>query len=153
MVNPFLLRSVLIMKGLLLRWMVLSIAVWLAAAIVPGVGYDRAQDVLIAALVLGILNAFVKPMLQLVSIPFILVTLGLFLIVINALLLRLTAWLVPGFHVAGFWPAAGGSLAISLVCVLLGYSSGPRPTVVRPPRPARHPRNGPPPGKGPIIDV
>jgi putative membrane protein len=142
------------MKGLLLRWMVLSIAVWLAAAIVPGVEYVNAQDVLVAAMVLGILNAFVKPLLQLVSIPFILVTLGLFLVVINALLLSLTAWLVPGFQVDGFWPAAGGSLVISLVGVFLGYTPGPRVAARRPPRsPPRSRHSGPPPGKGPIIDV
>jgi putative membrane protein len=143
-----------LMKGILFRWMVLSIAVWVAAAIVPGVAYSRAQDVLVAALVLGILNACVKPVLQLVSIPFILVTLGLFLVVINALLLRLTAWLVPGFTVAGFWPAAGGSLVISLVGVFLGYSPRPRQAVYHVPRPpSRRQRGGPPPGKGPIIDV
>lgn len=139
------------MKGILFRWMILTIAVWLATAIVPGVEYDHGQDVLIAALVLGILNAFVKPLLQLVSIPFIVVTLGLFLVVINAVLLSLTARLVPGFHVAGFWPAAGGSLVVSLACIFLGYSPGLRPTVRH--SPPRYRRSRPPPGKGPIIDV
>lgn len=144
------------MKGILFRWVVLSVAVWLAAAVVPGVEYERAQDVLIAALVLGILNAFVKPLLQRVAIPFIVVTLGLFLIVINALLLGATAWLVPGFQVAGFWSAAGGSLVISLASVFLGYSPAPRPTARRqpfPPPAADSVSRGPPPGKGPIIDV
>jgi len=140
---------------MIFRWMILAIAVWLAATIVPGVAYDLPQDVLIAALVLGILNAFVKPLLQLVAIPFIVVTLGLFLVAINALLLGLTSWLVPGFHVAGFWPAAGGSLVISLVGVFLGYSPRARRPSPSPPRPPRagFSRSGPPPGKGPIIDV
>jgi putative membrane protein len=146
-------RNTMKLKGLLLRWAVLSVAVWVATAIVPGVDYAQGQDVLIAALVLGILNAFVKPALQLVSIPFIVVTLGLFLVVINALLLLFTAWLVPGFQVAGFWPAAGGSLTISLVGVFLGYSPKPSAVRSRPRTMPRSPRQGPPPGKGPIIDI
>ena len=141
------------MIGMLVRWFVLTIAVWVSTAIVPGVSYGRWQDLLLAALVLGALNALVKPVLQLISLPFILLSLGLFLLVINALLLKLTAYLVPGFHVAHFWPAVGGSLVISLVSMALGTSKRmPRPTAYRqPPPPAA--RQGPPPGRGPIIDV
>lgn len=144
---------------MLFRWLVLTVAVWVAAAIFyPSVRYDRTQDLLIAALVLGILNTLVRPILRLLSLPFIIVTFGLFLIVINALLLRLTGRLVPGFHVDGFWPAVGGSLVISLISLVLGYSRRRDP----PSRshggwrgPFRHARtrHGPPPGKGPIIDV
>ena len=116
------------------------------------------QDLLIAALVLGVLNAFVKPLLRLISLPFIILTLGFFLLVINALLLWLTSKLVHGFHVDGFWPAVWASLVVSLVSMFLGYSNRrqPRPRVVfnrSPPPPAASPRQGPPPGKGPIIDV
>ena len=100
--------------GFIFRWFILTIAVWVATRLVPGVDFDRPQDLLFAALVLGILNAFVKPLLRLISLPFIILTFGIFLLVINALLLGLTAWLVPGFHVAGFWPAVWASLVVSL---------------------------------------
>ena len=138
----------------LFRWLFLTLAVWVAAYIVPGIGYDRWQSLLVASLVLGVLNSFVKPVLLLMSLPFIILSLGLFLIVINALLLKLTAMVVPGFHVASFWSALGGSLVISLVSVFLGLprrsarvvvSRGGDDTVER--------RRGPPPGKGPVIDV
>jgi putative membrane protein len=137
----------------LLRWCVLTVAVWAAAGIVPGVSYDDWQSLLIASLVLGILNAFVKPLLQVVAIPVIVVSFGFFLLVINALLLKFTAWLVPGFHVTGFWPAVGGSLVISLISMLLGYPRHGRRIVVNSSEPFDPGRRGPPPGKGPIIDV
>lgn len=130
------------------------IAVWVASAIVPGVSYDNAKSLLIAALVLGILNSLVKPIMQVISIPFIIMTLGLFLLVINALLLRMTAWLVDGFHVSGFWPAVGASLVISIVSMFLGYNRvKKRTTIVNDDEPPFSAGNGPPPGKGPIIDV
>ena len=87
----------------------------------PGIAYDHWQTLLVAALVFGILNAFVKPVLMLISLPLIFVTFGLFLVLINALLLKATAWLVPGLHVASFWSALGGSLIISIVSLFFGY--------------------------------
>ncbi len=145
--------------GILFRWFVLTIAVWVATAIVPGVKYDTPLDLLKAALVLGVLNAFVKPLLRLLSLPFIILTFGFFLLVINALLLRLTAKLVPGFQVEWFWPAVEASLVVSLVSFFLGYSNrrrpaGPRIVINHPPSPSSPTSpQGPPPGKGPIIDV
>lgn len=145
--------------GILFRWFALTIAVWVATVIVPGLKYDSTQDLLIAALVLGILNAFVKPLLRLLSLPFIILTFGFFLLVINAALLLLTSRLVHGFHVAGFWDAVWASLVVSLVSFFLGYSNRrkPRPRVVfthpTPEPPSSSAPHGPPPGKGPIIDV
>ena len=139
--------------GMLARWFVLTISVWAATAIVPGVSYQRWQDLLIAALVLGVLNALVKPVLQLISLPFILFSLGLFLLVINALLLLLTEHLVHGFHVAGFWSAVGGSVVISVVSMFLGHSKRSSRSAPRSAPPPPKPHYGPPPGKGPIIDV
>jgi putative membrane protein len=142
------------MKASFLRWIVLALAVWAAAAIVPGIDYDDGQSLLIAALVLGVLNAFVKPALSILSLPFVVLTLGLFLVVVNAIVLLLTAWLVPGFHVNGFWPAAGGSLVISIVSFFLGSPELRDGTIVitRVKTVSPIPRR-PPPGKGPIIDV
>jgi len=142
------------MKNILLRWIIQMIAVWVATAIVPGVSYDNAQSLLIAALVLSILNILVKPVMQVISIPFIIMTFGLFLLVINALLIRMTAWLVNGFHVSGFWSAVGASLVISIVSMFFGYNRLKK-RVVAPDddEPTFTAGNGPPPGKGPIIDV
>lgn len=116
----------MIMKNLLIRWLVLTLAVFLAAQIVPGISYDTATSLLIAGLVLGILNAFLKPVLTLLSLPFILVTLGLFLVIINAVTLKLTDWLVPGFHVKGFLAAILGALIISVVNLFFGNNSNPK---------------------------
>lgn len=142
------------MKSVILRWFVLGLAVWAAAVVVPGINFDDWQSLLIAALVLGVLNAFVKPVLNVLSLPFIVVTLGLFLLVINALMLLLAAWLVPGFHVAGFWSAVGGSVVISLISFFLGSPDrrGGSLVVNRVHTVSASPRR-PPPGKGPIIDL
>jgi putative membrane protein len=143
------------MKSAILRWIVLALAVWVAAAMVPGIHYDNWPSLLIAALVLSILNTFVKPALKILSLPFIFVTLGLFLLVINALVLMLTAWLVPGFYVSGFWSAAGGSLVISIVSFFLGSPDRRSEQIVvgRVETVSAIPRRPPPPGKGRIIDV
>ena len=137
------------------RWAILSIAVWIAAEVVPGIAYRDWQSLLIAALVLGVLNAFVKPLLQFVSLPLIVLTLSLFLLVVNAVLLRLTSWLVAGFHVDGFWPAVGGSVVISAVSMVFGYDrkggySRVDTLYVDRPGPRTH---GPPPGRGDVIDI
>ncbi len=105
----------------LVRWLILTVAVWVATAIVPGLDCDHWQTLVLASLVLGILNTFVKPILLFLSLPFIIVTFGLFLIFINAGLLALTAQIVPKFIVAGLWPAMGGGLVISIVSLVLGY--------------------------------
>jgi putative membrane protein len=104
------------------RWLVLVIAVW-AATCIPwfGITYEGWQSIVIAALFLALVNTFVRPILVLVSLPFVVLTLGLFLWVINAGLLYLVSWLLgSAFHVPSFWSAMGASLVISLVSMLLG---------------------------------
>jgi putative membrane protein len=145
------------MKQAIFRWFVLTVAVWIATN-VPGITCNDWKSLLIAALILGILNSSVKPILRLLSLPFIIVTFGFFLLVINALLLRLTAWLTPGggFQVSGFWPAVGGSLVISIVSMSLGYSRPHRQIIVDRTETTDTydpTRRGPPPGTGRIIDV
>ncbi len=138
-------------KGLLTRWLVLTVAVWVAAGVIPGVSYESGSSLLLAALVLGLLNSLVKPVLIVLSLPFVILTFGLFVLIINALVLMLAAKLVEGFHVDGFWPAMGAALIVSLVSMLFGVKrQEPRTwrTVERPTAPRT-----PPPGKGPIIDV
>ncbi|NJK93281.1 MAG: phage holin family protein [Blastochloris sp.] len=114
------------MLSALLRWVVLTLAVFLAAFIIPGISYDSWKSLLIASLVLGLLNTFLKPIITLLSLPFIVLTLGLFLLIVNAITLSLTGWLVDGFQVSGFWPALFGSLVISLVNLFFG---GTKPKV------------------------
>jgi putative membrane protein len=99
-----------------------AIAVWVAHWIMPNrIHVDSIWWALVVSFVLGLLNTFIKPLLQLISIPFILLTFGLFLLVINAVLLMVTGDIVPDnhFHVDGFWSAVWGSVIISIVSWLL----------------------------------
>ncbi len=107
------------MKGLLIRFVVTGVAVLLAAQIVPGIRVDGFSAGVAAVIVFSLLNAVVRPILYLLSLPLIVVTLGLFIVVINALLLQLVAWLVKGFVVEGFWPSVWGALLISVVSTIL----------------------------------
>jgi len=101
--------------GFVLRVLVNALAIWLATEIVPGLAVRRAATVLVAAMVLGLVNAIVRPVLLVLTLPLTLVTLGLFLFVLNALCLWLTSAIVPGFEVRGFWAAFWGALVISAV--------------------------------------
>jgi len=107
------------MKGLLIRFVVTGVAVLLAAEIVPGIRLESFSAGVAAVIVFSLLNAVVRPVLYLLSLPLIIVTLGLFMVVINALLLQLVAWLVNGFVVEGFWPSVWGALLISVVSTIL----------------------------------
>jgi putative membrane protein len=118
-----------------LTWLLTNaVALAIAAALFDGIrfgGPDHGQaeitqkllPLLLVALIMGAVTSFVKPVLQILSIPLIIVTLGLFLLVINALMLMFTAWLAGifgiGFHVDGFWSAVGGSIVITLVTWVL----------------------------------
>ena len=107
------------MTYLLLVWLINAFAVYATASLLGGIYVKSFWAALIVALVLGLINAVVKPVLVFFSIPFIIVTLGLFLLIINALMLMLAAALVDGFSVASFWWAVLGSLVISLVSWML----------------------------------
>lgn len=103
----------------LIRVLITGIAVFLAITIVPGLEADSLAAGIAAVLVLTFLNVILRPILFLLALPLIVFTLGLFLVVLNALLLELTAFLVKGFTVSGFWPSVGGALIISLVTTIL----------------------------------
>ncbi len=104
-----------------IRWFVTAVAVFVAVKVVPGIESGSAMDLALAALLLGIINAFVRPMLLLLCLPLILVTMGFFILVLNALLLWFVAGLFPAGHfsVAGFGPAFWGALVVSIVSWLL----------------------------------
>jgi putative membrane protein len=107
------------MRHFVFRWIVTTIAVFVAAPIV-GINYgDRIGCLLGASLLLGIVNAFIRPVLLLLSLPLILLTLGLFILVINALMLKFVGQIVPCFQVPGFWPAFFGAIIVSIVSWLL----------------------------------
>jgi putative membrane protein len=99
--------------GFLIRALVNAVAIWLATEVVPGIEAGGAVTVIVAAMVLGLINAIVRPVLLVLTLPLTLVTLGLFLFVLNAVCLWLTSVIVPGFEVRGFWPAFWGALIVS----------------------------------------
>lgn len=103
---------------LLLRWLLNTIALFLVAWIVPNFTFQSMPSLAIAALVLGLLNALVRPILFVLTLPLTIVTLGLFLIVLNAIMLELTAALVPGFDINGFGWAIVGAIVLGLISLV-----------------------------------
>jgi putative membrane protein len=131
---------------LLVRWMILAVGVVIAANIVPGIHCSDLGALAVAVVLLSFLNAILRPVLLLFTLPFIILTLGLGIVVINAFLFLIVGRLVDGFRVDGFWPAVGGSLVLSVTnMVMSGFlrSRGPRPP---------SPPKGPP-GGGDVIDI
>jgi putative membrane protein len=112
------------MRNALIKWLINTIAIMLAVKIVPGITYVGGwPGILIVGVIFGLINTFIRPFINLFSIPLLILSLGLFTLVINALMLSLTSWisvgLKLGFHVAGFKAAFIGSLVISLVSLVL----------------------------------
>ena len=112
------------MRDFLHQFVVGTFAVLIAVNMVEGITYKTWEQLLLASLVLGALNAFVRPLLLLGCLPLLILSLGLFLLVINATLLWLTGDLVNGFEVAGFWPAFWGALVISIVTIIVNKITG-----------------------------
>ncbi len=139
--------------GFLQRWIISTLAVLVATHIVPGIRYDTVASLFVASLLFGVLVTFLRPMLFLLTLPLVVVSLGLFVLVINAGLLYLVGSLVKDFHVDGFWPAFWGALVISLVSLVLNTLTGSSDGRVRVRRTA--PASKPPGGDddGPVIDV
>jgi putative membrane protein len=104
-----------------IRWFVTAVAVFVAAWIVPGIDYSNFTGLAFASLLLGVINAMVRPVLLILCLPLILVTMGIFILVLNALLLWFVSGILPGssFTVSGFWAAFWGGVVISIVSWLL----------------------------------
>lgn len=102
------------MTGFLLRVAIVALGLWLATLLLPGLYFESAGYLLGAALLLGIVNAIVRPIAVVLTLPLTLLTLGLFLLVVNAAMLGLVALLLSGFQISSFWTALGGSLIVSL---------------------------------------
>jgi putative membrane protein len=101
--------------GFLARILLNALAIVLAGAIVPGISVDGLLSALAAGAALALINAVIRPVLLLLTLPITLLTLGLFIFVLNALCFWLVSAVVPGYHVAGFWPALGGALVVSVM--------------------------------------
>jgi putative membrane protein len=110
----------------LVFWGVTALSLWVADELFDGIAFQTSQSLFIAGLLLGIVNTFLKPLLVLLTLPLSVLTLGFFVLVINALMLLLVAWLVPGFVVAGFWSGFFVALFVSvfsfIVNSLIGYN-------------------------------
>ncbi|NHQ60507.1 phage holin family protein [Chlorobium sp. BLA1] len=107
------------MMSILIQWLINALAVYATAHLLEGIHIKSFGAAILVALVLGLVNALLRPVLVFFSIPFIILTLGLFLLVINALLLQLSASIVGGFTIDSFWWAIGGSVVISLISWIL----------------------------------
>ena len=114
------------MAGIILRTLIIGLGIWLATYLVPGVSATSTGALIWAAIALGLINAFVRPVLVLLTLPFTILTLGLFLLVLNAGMLNLAGWFVDGFEVVGFWDAVFGAIVVSLVSALCSQFIGPR---------------------------
>jgi putative membrane protein len=114
------------MTGFVLRAVISALGLWLATVWVPGVRIDSAATLVLAGLLLGAINGFVRPIFVILTLPLTLMTLGLFLLVVNALMLGLTALLLPGFHVGGFGAAFLAALIVSVTGWLASWLIGPR---------------------------
>lgn len=101
--------------GFLLRTLITALALWAATRLVPGIVAEDGGALLLAALIFGLVNATVRPVAKLLTLPLTILTLGLFLLVINAGMLGLVAALVPGFRIDGFGPAFWGALVVGIV--------------------------------------
>ena len=112
--------------SLLLRWVASAVALLLVAALVPGVGVDGVGAAFVAALALGLINATIKPVVKLLSLPVRVLTLGLFTLVINAALFALAALLVPGFRTDGVGAVFVGAIAYGLLTWAIGSVIGAR---------------------------
>ena len=114
------------MLGIILRTLITGLGIWLAAYLVPGVSATSTAALIWAAVALGLINAFVRPVLVLLPPPFTILTLGLFLLILNAGMLNLAGWFVDGFDVVGFWSAVFGAIVVSLVSGLCSNFIGPK---------------------------
>ncbi|HXW96275.1 MAG TPA: phage holin family protein [Gemmatimonadales bacterium] len=117
------------MRSLVIRWLINTLALYVAVRVVPGVEYTGgAAGLIVVAAIFGLVNATLRPLLAFLTCPLVLVTLGLFLLVINAMMLLFTSWFSHhfdlGFSVAGFWPAFWAGLLISLVSLVLSIMVG-----------------------------
>lgn len=108
------------LSAFFLHWAITGLSLWIASLVFKGIKFDSTGALIGSALLLGLANALVKPLLIILTLPLTLLTFGLFLLVINALVLLLVAWFIKGFKVSGFWTALFASLFISILSIVIG---------------------------------
>ncbi|MBI4764139.1 MAG: phage holin family protein [Deltaproteobacteria bacterium] len=109
------------MRGILLKWLVNTLALLVTAYVVKGIQVTGASSLILAAALLGILNALIRPILIILTLPINIITLGLFTLIINGAMLWFVSLIIKGFVIQGFWPAIVGALIISLVSWLFNW--------------------------------
>ena len=113
------------MNGFILRTLITMLGLFLASALVPGVSIAGVGTFILAAVLLGLVNAFVRPVAVLMTLPLTLLTLGLFLFVVNAAMFGLVAAMLDGFAVSGFWAAVFGTIVVSITSTIASWYIGP----------------------------
>jgi putative membrane protein len=114
------------MLGFFIRAAIVAVGLWVATVWVTGVAIDGPTTLILAGVLLGIVNSIIRPIAIILTLPMTIATLGLFLLVINAAMVGLVAWMLPGMHVAGFWPAFWTSVVVSLVSIVGSWFIGPK---------------------------
>lgn len=114
------------MKGIIIRTLIIALGIWVADKLVPGIHVGSMGSLVFAAIALGLINALIRPLIVLLTLPFTLLTLGLFLLIVNAAMLQLADWFVSGFSVDGFFSAVFGSIVVSLVSWAASSFIGPK---------------------------
>jgi len=102
------------MTGFLIRLLITALGLWVADRLLPGITITGTGALIISALLLGIVNAVIRPVILILTLPLTILTLGLFVLIVNGISLAIAAWLVPGFHIAGLWSATFGAIIVGL---------------------------------------
>jgi putative membrane protein len=102
------------MRGFFVRLLITALGLWVADQLLPGIAFDSTGALIVSALVLGVVNAVIRPILLILTLPLTVLTLGFFILIVNGISLALVAALVPGFHIAGLWSATIGAIIVSL---------------------------------------
>ena len=102
------------MRGFVVRLLITALGLWVADQLLSGIAITGTGALIISALLLGIINAVIRPIILILTLPLTVLTLGLFILVVNGISLAIAAWLVPGFHVAGLWSATIGAIIVGL---------------------------------------
>lgn len=112
------------MRGFLLRLVITALGLWVADQLLPSIAFTSTGALIVSALVLGFVNALIRPVIFILTLPLTILTLGLFILIVNGISLALVAWLVPGFHVAGLWSATWGAVIVSLTSWVASHFVG-----------------------------
>jgi putative membrane protein len=102
------------MRGFLVRLLITALGLWVAAELLAGIAFDSTRALIVSALLLGVVNAFIRPIIFIVTLPLTVLTLGFFILIVNGISLALVAALVPGFHIAGLFSATVGAIIVGL---------------------------------------